>query len=281
MRSLPRERRAISVCVDDFGQHEGINRAALKLAVRGRVSAVSCLVDGKAWDQGVKELRDREGLLEAGLHLNLTEDFGQGGCHGLGEVIGRAYVGLLDRGKVRKEIARQFERFERGMGRVPDFVDGHQHAHQLPVIRDELVSVMRELCGEERPWIRSTLPEPGCGRSGLRHFALAKAWLIGRLGGRAMRELAIREGYPQNNRLVGVYGFGVPEEEYLESMRIWLRCASDGDVLACHPSVPWEGEDPLGEARVMEYQALSGDAFSEMLEEEGIEIRPLRGSLGA
>jgi len=71
-------RRVISVCVDDFGQHEGINQAALDLAGRRRVSAISCLVDGPAWPAGAAALRAHAASVEVGLHLNFTEDFGQG-----------------------------------------------------------------------------------------------------------------------------------------------------------------------------------------------------------
>src|SRR5512139_19854 len=232
-------RRAISVCVDDFGQHEGINRAALDLADRQRVSAISCLVDGPAWHSGALALQALATTLEVGLHLNFTEDFGQGACQALTGLIGRAYARLLDHAQIRAAIARQFDRFEQSIGRLPDFVDGHQHVHQLPVIRDQLIAVMNQRYGSTRPWLRSTLPAPACRKPGLPLAAVAKSWLIGRLGAKSLRAVASREGYPQNNRLVGVYGFELSEAAYLRKMKLWLDCARDGDVLMCHPSLPW------------------------------------------
>lgn len=257
----------ISVCVDDFGQHEGINRAALDLADRHRVSAISCLVDGPAWHSGARALQAYATRVEVGLHLNFTEDFGQGACHGLPWLIVRAYARLLDRARIRTAIQRQLERFERAMGRLPDFVDGHQHVHQLPVIRDELIAVMNQRYGSVRPWLRATLPAS----------STFKSWLIGRLGALPLAALARRHGYPQNHRLVGVYGFDLSEADYLQHVKRWLDSAGDGDVLMCHPSMPWRGEDPLQGARNREYQALSGDVFSALVASAGFEIGPLQG----
>ena len=269
-------KRIINVCVDDFGQHEGINRAALDLADRHRVSAVSCLVDGPAWASGARALQARANRVEAGLHLNFTEDFGQGTCHALPGLIARAYGHLLDHVRIRAAIERQFERFEQAMGRLPDFVDGHQHVHQLPVIRDQLVAVMNQRYGSARPWLRSTLP-PARLNAGLPLSATLKSSLIGWLGARSLRALASQQGYTQNNCLVGVYGFELSDVGYLEKIRTWLDCASDGDVLMCHPSVPWMGGDPLQDARNQEYRALSSETFSELLESARIGIGPLRG----
>lgn len=263
-------RRVISVCVDDFGQHEGINRAALDLADRRRVSAISCLVDGPAWPSGACALQACGPGVEAGLHLNFTEDFGQGGCHALAGLIARAYGRRLDRVRIRAVIDRQFDRFERAMGRLPDFVDGHQHVHQLPVIRDQLIAVMDQRYGPDRPWLRSTLPADG------RLSATAfKAWLIGRLGAKSLHALADQQGYPQNNHLIGVYGFDLSEADYMVKMKAWLACAGDGDVLMCHPSLPWPGGDGLQDARNREYRVLAGEDFSALLESDRLKIGPL------
>lgn len=270
-------RRAISVCVDDFGQHEGINQAALDLAGRQHVSAISCLVDGPAWHSGARALQAHAGRVEVGLHLNFTEDFGQGACHTLTALIGRAYGRLLDRAQTKAAIERQFDRFEQATGCLPDFVDGHQHVHQLPVIRDQLIAVMNERYGSAKPWLRSTLPPAACWKSGLPRSAVAKSWLIGRLGAKSLHTLASQHGYPQNHRLVGVYGFELSEADYLRKMKLWLDCARDGDVLMCHPSLPWTDGDSLQEARNQEYRVLSSAAFSALLESGGLEIGPLRG----
>lgn len=264
------------MCVDDFGQYEGINRAALELAGRGRVSAISCLVDGSAWQAGASALQAHAARVEVGLHLNFTEDFGQGGCQTLVRLIACAYGRRLDPVQIRASIERQFDRYEQAMGQLPDFVDGHQHVHQLPVIRDQLIAVMDQRYGSTRPWLRSTLPAAACNPSMPLSPADFKPWLVGRLGAKSLCALARLRGYPQNSHLVGVYGFGLSETDYLLKIKAWLASASDGDVLMCHPSLPWPGRDPLQEARNREYRVLSGEWFFALLESSRIKVGPLR-----
>jgi predicted glycoside hydrolase/deacetylase ChbG (UPF0249 family) len=274
-------RGMISVCVDDFGLHEGINRAALDLAGKRRITAISCMVEAPAWNSGVAALRECVPQVEVGLHLNFTEDFAKGESpDSLARLILLAYLRLLNRAQIKQVIARQFDRFELGVGRMPDFVDGHQHVHQLPVIRSLLIEVMNERYRSDKPWLRATHPPASLWRSGLPLSASLKANLIGWLGASPLGAMARQNGYPQNNRLLGVYGFERSEAGYLQNMRVWLECANDGDELMCHPSLPWSGSDPLQVPRNQEYRVLSSEAFPEMLKSTGIEIGPMKKRMG-
>jgi predicted glycoside hydrolase/deacetylase ChbG (UPF0249 family) len=271
-------RRAISICVDDFGLHEGINRAAMALARSRRISAISCLVDGPAWEAGAGELRNAGTGVEVGLHLNFTEDFGQGGlCQPLWRLLLRAWTRALDGGALRDGIRRQIERFESGMGRMPDFVDGHQHVHQLPGIREALIDVLRERCSSAKPWLRATCPA-AVAPSGLPLRARLKSQLIRSLGGRALDGLAAMSGFRQNGRLLGVYTFDGSADAYLRHAQSWLPIAREGDLLMCHPSVSGPWQDPILAARLEEYRALSSQAFLALLEQARVEIRPLSRS---
>ncbi|MGO9446030.1 MAG: ChbG/HpnK family deacetylase [Thiobacillaceae bacterium] len=273
-------RRMICICVDDFGMHEGINRAALNLAATSRVSAISCMVEGPAWDSGVAALKASVHRIEVGLHLNLTHDFREAASpKSVARLILLAYSRLLDRAQIRQVLERQFDRFETDMNRIPDFVDGHQHVHQLPVVRHALLEVMNDRFGPVKPWLRETQPPASLWNSGLPRATSLKANLIGWLGARQLGAMARQNGYRQNNRLLGVYGFEGSEAGYLEKLKIWLSCASTGDVLMCHPSLPWSGDDPLQGPRNQEYRALSSEAFSEMLKSTGIEIGPVKKAI--
>ena len=44
----PTTLRPLAVCIDDLGLHAGVNQAAQALALAGRVSSWSCMVDGEA-----------------------------------------------------------------------------------------------------------------------------------------------------------------------------------------------------------------------------------------
>ena len=270
-------RRTIHVCVDDFGLHAGINQAALNLARQNRISAISCLVDGPAWPAGWNALKGADAThIEVGLHLNFTEDLGHNRIvHRLPNLILLAYARGLSRPALKREILRQFERFELTTGQMPDFVDGHQHVHQLPLIRDTLLEVLNKRYGSRKPWLRATRPPEHRSNLRLPLSAKFKAELVGYLGASALSRLAKKHGYSQNQHLLGVYGFDMSERRYLHNLRIWFMSAADGDLLMCHPSLTGPWDDPLLGARYREYRVLSGDTFSALTTWAGIEVGTL------
>ncbi|MCP2821003.1 ChbG/HpnK family deacetylase, partial [Salmonella enterica subsp. enterica serovar Typhimurium] len=69
-----------------------------------------------------------------GLHLDFTEFSPL--RRGLWPLIGASLAHRLDASALRDEIATQCALFEDATGRAPDYVDGHQHVHQLPQIRE-------------------------------------------------------------------------------------------------------------------------------------------------
>lgn len=268
--------RSLAVCVDDFGYHEGVNTACAELAALGRVSAISCMVDGPAWRRGVMALRDLPPSTEVGLHLNLTEPSPKAEFREpLRRLIGAAYSGQLSRQTITREITRQLQEFESDTGRLPDFIDGHQHVHQLPVVRDALLCVLEEHARAHRPWLRSTLPAPSWTTPGLSWREIAKARLIGRLGAHRLLVAAGALGYRHNARLLGVYGFGGTREGYLARLGAWLSCAGDRDLLMCHPAADGPASDPILAARRREYEVLGGQASAECFEASRVTIRPL------
>ncbi|HYP69013.1 MAG TPA: ChbG/HpnK family deacetylase [Thiobacillaceae bacterium] len=276
LQTSDRAKRTICVCVDDYGLHAGINQAALNLARENRISAVSCLVDGPAWSSGWKALKANAGKVEVGLHLNFTEDLGHNRIlHNLPKLILLTYVHGLSRAVLMQDIRRQLERFEATTGRMPDFVDGHQHVHQLPVIRNALLEVLNDRYGSRKPWLRATHAPEHWPNIRLPFSVKFKSSLIGSLGATALSRLARKHGYSQNRHLLGVYGFDMSERRYLHNLRAWLKNAEHGDVLMCHPSLTGPWSDPLLGARCHEYRVLSGDAFPALAAWAGIEIGTL------
>ncbi len=269
-------KRTICICADDFGLHMGVNQAAVNLAREHRISAVSCLVDGPAWQSGWDALKAHAASVEVGLHLNLTEDLGQNAIlYSLPKLILLAYARGLSRDSLRRDIQRQFERFEATTGRMPDFVDGHQHVHQLPMIRNALMDVLDRRYSGRKPWLRATYP-PARSEDVILPVAIRfKSTMIARLGASALSRLARTHGYSQNLHLMGVYGFEMSERHYLHNLRAWLTSAKSGDVLMCHPSLTGPWKDPLLGARYHEYRVLSGDVYTTLAECAGIRIGTL------
>jgi len=277
--------KRLAICIDDFGMHDGVNAAALQLAQCGRITAISCLVGAPSWSQGVNSLRMLNvESVDLGLHLDLTEyPLQRASRHKLLQLIVLAYCGGLDRAKLRTEIVAQFDAFENAIGRVPDYVDGHQHVHQLPVIREELLGVLRERCHERKPWLRSTRP-PSV-RGGWWQAAVHalkerfKPQVIALLGSHALARMAVRQGHSQNLHLLGSYNFRGSEHRYRKLLLAWLRRAGDRDLLMCHAGIDAVAEDPLRTARQHEYSVLSAADFPRMLRQEGIELAPLSRTL--
>lgn len=261
----------IALCIDDFGLHEGVNEAALRLAASGRVTAVSCMTGAPRWRAGAARLAAVARGTDVGLHLDLTEyPLTRGMRMSLPALVARSQARLLDRTRLRREIEAQLDAFETGFGQAPAHVDGHQHVHQFPVVRDLLVQALQARYPRQRPWLRSTR-QPG-GTTG-------KSWLIERLGAQGLCRLAEANGFTHNARLLGVYDFQGDAARYRKLLAQWLARAGEGDLLMCHPALTAPAHDAIAAARLREYEILAGDALPSLLEAAGVQLAPLSSVL--
>lgn len=246
------ELRSLCICIDDFGLHAGVNEAALNLRREGRVHALSCMVGAPAWAEGATALRrDSSGPTDVGLHLDLTEFPLTMAPDRWSAVWLKGAMDRLSMAALRAEVTAQLDRFEAHLGRQPEFVDGHQHVHQFPLVRDAVVDVLLQRYPYRRPWLRST-------RSASWQL---KPMVISGLGSRALSGEASVLAFPQNRRLLGVYDFSGGAERYESLLTRWLHLAQQGDLLMCHPSTRLIPGDAIAQARLDEYQVLSDDRF--------------------
>ncbi len=274
--------RPLAICIDDLGLHQGVNLAAQTLYQAGRVSSWSCLVDGPALPALAQWLAQHpHDTLELGLHLNLTEDLPGAGWHRpLKTLLLAAYRGALDSPATRQalatEISRQFTRFEAVLGRPVDFVDGHQHVHQLPVVRSLLVEEMlRRTPGHaQRPWLRCCARPVALKQAPtLAWPERFKPWLIERLGCARLADLAGAAGFTQNQHLLGVRRFAADASAYVRQLNSWLSLAGADDVLMVHPACTLTGlNDPLITARQVEFDSLASAAMAELLQSHGLRV---------
>ncbi|MEO6744795.1 MAG: ChbG/HpnK family deacetylase [Caldimonas sp.] len=274
MKAEHNQRTRVCVCADDFGMHSGVNEAALRLADLGRVHAIGALVGAPAWSSGWSALRHLPAATcDIGLHLDLTEfPLLEGTRRPLGRLIALGLLHRIDRVGVRAEIRAQLDAFESALGRGPVFVDGHQHVHQLPGIRDELLIELRHRYSDHLPWIRCTR---GAARAAAGWSSRIKASVIERLGAEALADAAQRNGFLQNRALLGVYDFAGDDARYETLLRDWLRSARDGDLLMCHPGRRSAPDDPIAKARATEDRVLSSPAFECLLAECAVSLHPM------
>jgi len=262
----------LAICVDDFGAAPGIAAAVERLASIGRVHAVSCLVQGEGWRRDAPLLSALGPQVDCGLHVCLTE--GQPLSAELADVwptfpalarlLAAAHLGALPRAALKAEVRAQLAAFTEAHGSPPRFVDGHQHVHDLPGVREIVLDAVGEL--SPRPAVRNTGRIAGPG------FAFKRA-VIERSGGRALEALLTKRGFETNAVLTGVYDF--EERDYAALFRAWLQALPvQGTLLFCHPSATKEPSpaDPVSAAREREFRYLSSARCGEDLAASGVAV---------
>jgi len=267
--------KRLALCADDYGLSAPISRAILQLAERGRLSDVSCIVNAPAWPGFARPLAGSG--VRAGLHLNLTEGRPLSAAlaaqwpvlPALPRLIMLAHLRRLPRAALRDELNAQLGAFEQASGQAPRHIDGHQHVHHLPLLRDLVLDLLAA-----RPGLlaRNTGRVDGPG------FAVKRALIAG-TGGRAMGLRLAAIGRSQNERLFGVYDFADPDGSsessgsyYRGLMQRWLAAIpAHGALLFCHPGDADSG-DPIAAARTRERAYLGGPAFTDDLAAAGIAL---------
>lgn len=270
----------IALCADDFALHPAVDDAVLRLARQGRLGATSCMTTSPRWAESARALRaDAPPTLSTGLHFNLTEGHG-GAAPTLVAVLRDTYARRLTAAGARERIVRQLDAFEQAMGRAPDFIDGHQHVHQLPGVRDALLDVLVERYGgaadssasasgsgsSPMPAVRATVPAR-------RGWGAGKAGVLAVLGGWWFRRRLDRLGIPHNTGFAGVYGFDAPAPaDYGRHMDRWLAGSPDGTLMMCHPATSIVAGDAIAAQRVVEFDYLSSAAFGDSLARHGVAL---------
>ncbi len=266
--------RRLSLCADDFGQSAAIDAGILSLIGRGRLQATSVLSEGPDWADGAARLKalltQSECPAEVGLHLNLTHPFnGATEARPLSHWLLATQLRQVSQARVRDSFLRQLEAFVRHVDRLPDYLDGHQHVHAFPVVRDAVIEVIdRGWQGQTvRPWLR--VPERLIGGD-----AAFKAFVL-RMSTRGFGQLAEARGLRTTPAFGGMYALH-PDDGFEGRMKRWLREAPDGTLIMCHPgqtdrAAP-DPSDPIAPARAVEYAYLASDAFAEDCARSGVTL---------
>lgn len=256
----PPEPKPVIVCADDFAFSRAVSDAIVQLARQGRVSATSAMVLSPRWAGDAAPLRELRGRIDVGLHLDWTSALAVAAGHGmsLGRAMLRSLSGRFDRAQATAVIERQLDAFEAQWQAAPDHVDGHQHVQQFAGIREPLLAVLDRRYGTGAgPWIRISRPlGQGTGLKGRVVGAMGAPWLE-----RALRQ----RGRAATTALLGLYGFDGSSADYAARLAGWLRDAPAGAVLMCHPAAQADAADPIGAARLREFDCWRGAAASQAL----------------
>jgi hypothetical protein len=260
---------SLVVTADDFGIGKKTSEGIIRAHLHGPVTATSLMsITGDHVRASIPLLDDAPNL-EVGLHLVLTRcgekpvmaRQSSGLVDRDGEFFSnsklwiRAFTGKLDQLGVADEIAAQTELFHKLVGRPPAYVDGHHHAHQLPVVREALLDVMGH---DLLPRITRVTTEADSIRKKVGSVRL-KRTAANTLGKQAARDFATRWVWT-NDSFFGMLSAAdlkrpFPWDRYLAALP-----ASGVIEWVVHPGLADEtlvGRDDYNAARSVELEALT------------------------
>lgn len=146
-------KRLLVINADDFGYSVERNEGMVNCFLSGAISGVTLMVNGVAAEDAAN--RAKKVNMPTGMHFNIIEGTpvgtktqtltdGNGNFLDLCSLKKALSKGEVDMEEVRWELQSQIDRFQSLMGRKPEHIDGHQHAHLLPGICEVFASVLRE-----------------------------------------------------------------------------------------------------------------------------------------
>jgi len=269
------------LCADDYGIAPGVNAAIRDLVARGRLNATSVMVVPPSFSREAADalaaLNNAGPRVAIGLHVTLTAPLEPltstyrplfvGRFLPLKTMLALAVRGQLDTAALTQETEAQFAAFQDAFGRAPDFVDGHQHVHLFPQVRDVALAVTKRLAPQA--WVRQC----GSSRPLFQRLTDPKGVLIDWLS-RAVRARAGKLGIATNPAFAGTYSYRL-NADFERLFPCFLTGMPDGGLVMCHPGhVDAELEllDPLTTLREREYAYFSGDRFPDDLKAHGLTL---------
>jgi chitin disaccharide deacetylase len=267
--------RRIWLCADDYGISPAVNRGIRELIARGRLNATSVMMVGPAIGRdeivALNEAVAKSPRCAIGLHATLTAPFQpltlhfrplEGGWFlPLGKKLRASLLRRLDTEMLRAELSAQIVAFKKAFGRAPDYLDGHQHVHIFPQVRDAFLSAVKEHAPDA--WVRQ------CGRllPLAQRIDAPKAMILDTLSA-TFRRRASRRGIVFNPGFSGAYDF-TRQADFGALMSGFLAGMPEGGLIMCHPGFVDEtlkSLDPLTDQREREYAFLASDDFPRLLE---------------
>lgn len=264
---MPAPRRIV-LCADDYGLSPAVSRGIRELLAAGRLSATSCMTVYAEFDDDGPQLREFRGHADIGLHFTLTHE------RSLSSVLLAGWLRRLNAQEIRAELDRQIERFTRVVGTSPAYIDGHQHVHLLPRVREAVV----EIAERTGAYVRLTR-EPIGAEMLKRPPPVDSAFLSWSSG--PLARLAARQGVRTNTGFRGVRTFK-ERAPFRELFRATIADAVNGSIVMCHPGhvdETLQARDPIHRHREEEFAYLASDDFLRDMGEAELQIATLREAL--
>lgn len=277
-RPLGQRPEEFTLIADDFAMTPAVSASILELAGAGRLSGTGAMTNRPHWPSLARDLDRVSSGLQVGLHFNLTlgEPLGDmphlapgGELPSFGRLMQAAFTGRLDSAEIEAQALRQIDAFAAGLGRLPDFIDGHQHVHVLPGVRGAILSAISARYGDAKPWVRNPFDTPGTVIA--RGVAVQKALVISAISTGFGRGLRAR-GISSNEGFSGISPFD-PRRDFADDFVQFLRAPGPSHLVMCHPGfvdAELERIETVVATRPVEHEFLAGARFLEVVEQSGL-----------
>lgn len=268
---------SLTLCADDYGMTEGVSRGILETAVAGRVSAVSAMTSRPDWPRAARAWAEAAPDADLGLHVTLTVGQPLGSMPTFAPTGDLPSIGALLKAKnlsaaeVAAEIGRQIDAFADHAGRPPTHVDGHQHVHVLPVVRDALLQALTAR-GMHGTRLRDSGDTPW--RICRRRSSVAKAFAVAGLA-RGFSARAKAAGYTCNDGFAGFSSFA-PAADLTQQFVRYLTASGPNHLVMCHPGYVDDALlqlDPVTNAREAELRFLLSEQWPALMRRCGARLQ--------
>jgi chitin disaccharide deacetylase len=256
---------------DDYAMTPAVTRGILRLLEAGRITATGAMTNRPSWPDAARALAAFAGRADLGVHITLTCGAPLtradalapgGGLPRLGALLLGVNTGRIPLAAIETEIEAQLAAFEEAMGRMPDFVDGHQHVHVMPGVRRAFAAVLARRYPDAKPYLRDAADTFAAIRARGRQTIKAGAVALlarGFAGSMAARGFALNQGFS------GFSAFD-PAADYGADFARYLLDPGPRPLVMCHPGEVDEelrALDPATESRANEIAYFLSARFTE------------------
>ena len=267
-------KKKIVICADDYGFSKQNSAAIRDLIAKKKINATSCMTDSKFWAQEsislkkeIEKNKNKSNCL-VGLHFSLTEkvssdlfikSFFHSSNVSLLELLIRTKLRLVSFDKIYAILDHQYKNFTSVFDRPPCFIDGHQHVHQFPVIRDALIKYYNNHnLKKSKCYIRTTYPLLGS-----KDFF--KQIIIAFSGAKRFKKLIQKNNILSNKGFSGLYKVKNGSYKYVRNCyKNFFNTVEQGSLIMCHPGKKVIKEnivDDIANRRVLEYKYFMSKDF--------------------
>jgi chitin disaccharide deacetylase len=279
-------KKNLILCADDYAYTPENSKAIRNLLTKNKINATSCMTDTKYWPAEAKMLKLEINKIKKspliGLHFSLTEQtnskyyiksFFKNKNIGLLELLIRSKLRLISKKYIYQILEHQYNLFEKEFNQSPNFIDGHQHVHQFPVIRDALIKFYKNKKLKKSCFIRTTYPLYASKDK-------FKELIIKISGAKKFAKLIKNNNISTNNGFAGLYKINNKLDDKSNvnnNYKYFFEKIKNNSLIMCHPGIKnnkniLNNSDQIANRRVLEYQYFMSDEFTNHLKNSNIII---------